>query len=566
MVARAKVDPPSAARALDLEVEGRCPWNGHGLPGARDRRPNPRVHLEFRSVRPPPDTSPWPSRRGPREGRAARFGPGPWPPGSPTDGRSTYPRARPRRRPGTPPDRWSRARAHASRRGSNQRSRSALSASAAASAATVRCTVPRPPSGEWTICRSSMFTPASLIAAVTSASTPGRSGTGTCITATPAFTWGLAASESRASFACSNARSTSAASRESISVLSRVRRSTYRSIARTIASPLASRMSLHRCGLEAASRVRSRNPPAASSSISGSPASSAAARPISDVEATCGRWLTMATSRSWRSASIGTGRAPTFSTQPDRRATDASGTFGSGVSTQTTPSSAEADAWPGPERSEPPIGCPPTYRGRLLGSASAATRAITGDLTLPTSLTIASGDRRRISATSPGTSGIGVHTNTRVAPATHSSRVAAGTSPERSAAAPSTPGSMSNPRTASPARIAAIAIDVPISPVPTTATRSAEVIAEALGAVEVDVADPLGRERGVELQQHPDHPRHRAFDGDLLRAQQGYATQAHAPSGLGREGGTQVVGDREERAHDVVGLHRIAFEHRGETA
>ena len=51
-------------------------------------------------------------------------------------------------------------------------------------------------------------------------------------------------------------------------------------------------------GLEAASRVRSRNPPAASNKISGSPASSAAARPIRAVEATCGRWLTTATRRS----------------------------------------------------------------------------------------------------------------------------------------------------------------------------------------------------------------------------------------------------------------------------
>ena len=90
--------------------------------------------------------------------------------------------------------------------------------------------------------------------------------------------------------------------------------------------------------------MRSRNPPAASNRISGSPASSEAARPIRAVEATCGRWLTIATRRSWRSGSIGTGRAPTFSTQAARRATVASGTAGAGESTQTTPSSTDAEA------------------------------------------------------------------------------------------------------------------------------------------------------------------------------------------------------------------------------
>ena len=61
------------------------------------------------------------------------------------------------------------------------------------------------------------------------------------------------------------------------------------------------------------SRVRSRNPPAARSRISGSSASSVAARPISAVEATCGRWLTIATSRSWRSGVMSHGpRAEAF--------------------------------------------------------------------------------------------------------------------------------------------------------------------------------------------------------------------------------------------------------------
>ena len=71
----------------------------------------------------------------------------------------------------------------------------------AAAAATVRCTVPRPPSGECTIWRSSMLTPPSPRTAVSSASAPGRSGIWTWSTATPARTCGLAARRSRARLA-----------------------------------------------------------------------------------------------------------------------------------------------------------------------------------------------------------------------------------------------------------------------------------------------------------------------------------------------------------------------------
>ncbi len=96
--------------------------------------------------------------------------------------------------------------------------------------------------------------------------------------------------------------------------------------------------------------------------MSGSPASSAAARLIRAVEATWGRWLTMATSRSWWNASITIGLAPTFSTHAERRAVAASSVPGEGVSTHTIPSSTEGDAQSGPDRSEPPMGCPPTNR------------------------------------------------------------------------------------------------------------------------------------------------------------------------------------------------------------
>src|SRR6266540_1901334 len=147
------------------------------------------------------------------------------------------------------------------------------------------------------------------------------------------------------------------------------------------------------------------------------------------------------------------------------------------------------------------------YRSRCAGSAVVSTPDITRLFTLPTSDTIASGASLRISETRPDNSGIGVHTNTSVAPVTLSSRVADGVSPERSAARASASGSASNPRTVSPARTDAIAIEVPISPVPTTATRSAEVIAQRLRAVEVHVVDLGGlrsEEHTSELQSHHD--------------------------------------------------------------
>src|SRR6185436_7852839 len=205
-------------------------------------------------------------------------------------------------------------------------------------------------------------------------------------------------------------------------------------------------------------------------------------------------------------------------------------------------------------------------RSRYAGSAVVSTPDITLVFTLPTSVTIASGASRRISETRPGNSGIGVQTKTSVAPATLSSRVAEGMSPERSAARASASGSASNPRTLSPARTEAIAIEVPISPVPTTATRSAEVIAQRLRAVEVHVRDLGGLARRVELQEDPDHTTHRPLDGDLLRAEKGDAAETHPSRRLCREGRAQVLGDREERGHDVVGGHVVALEHLGKQA
>ena len=204
------------------------------------------------------------------------------------------------------------------------------------------------------------------------------------------------------------------------------------SIADATSPRLATRIALHREGCEAASRVRSRNPPAASSRISGSSASSVAASPISDVEATCGRWLTIATRRSCRCGVRRTGRAPRRSIQPRGQRYASRSVLGAGATDPHDPVDDGRRGMLGPRalaaahrvardesRTTPPgtqrldIGehrvpsrCRVRYDGRGLGASAAAT----------------------VEATAP----IGVATTTRSAPATASSRRGRGSSPPMS--------------------------------------------------------------------------------------------------------------------------------------
>jgi hypothetical protein len=156
-----------------------------------------------------------------------------------------------------------------------------------------------------------MFTPASLIAAVTSASTPGRSGTGTCRTATPALTCGLAASDRRASLACPNARSTSSASPEPISVRSRLQ-ALHVQVDRA-----DDRLLVREQDVAPQVRARGREPRQVPEPARSEQQDLGLPRLLGGRQAHQGRsrppaagGLTIATSRSWRSASIGTGRAP----------------------------------------------------------------------------------------------------------------------------------------------------------------------------------------------------------------------------------------------------------------
>src|SRR5437773_678011 len=98
---------------------------------------------------------------------------------------------------------------------------------------------------------------------------------------------------------------------------------------------------------------------------------------------------------------------------------------------------------------------------------------------------------------------IGAHTTIRSAPATASARVAAALNPALSAASEDMDRSGSHPSTEQPTRSAAAAIEVPIRPVPRTATRSIEVIAQRLRAVEVNVSDVIHRALGVEMCKDP---------------------------------------------------------------
>src|SRR3954465_609252 len=413
-----------------------------------------------------------------------------------------------------------------------------------------------------------MLTPPSPRTAVIRARAPGSSGISPCQTATPERTLGFGARPSRACLAASNVDSTPGASASAIRSRSDSSRCTNRSIADATSSRLATRISLHSDGCEAARRVRSRNPPAASNSASASPASRSAAVPMSVVEATCGRWLTNATSRSCRSGSIATGRAPTASAHAKSVDAAAGAVSGAGAAAQTIPSRTDAEACSGPDRSPPPIGWPGTKRGRSAADAFARTSSITRVLTLATSVTIAVGAAARAATTPSGTAPIGVATTTTSARATASAADAAAVSPPPLAATASTSASTSHPPTTTPARRAARATDVPISPVPMTATRwtrgpsgdGIEVVPQPLGPVEVDVGDLAQTELGVEVEQDADDRGHRAGDRDLAGAQQRDVAETHTASRLCRERARQILGRGEQDADQVVVRDRVAFE------
>ena len=80
------------------------------------------------------------------------------------------------------------------------------------------------------------------------------------------------------------------------------------------ASELVAKMSAQIAGLAPATLVVSRKLVPTSGSRSDSSESAVAASPTSTLASTCGRWLTVAITRSWVAGSIACGRAPRSAT------------------------------------------------------------------------------------------------------------------------------------------------------------------------------------------------------------------------------------------------------------
>ena len=123
-------------------------------------------------------------------------------------------------------------------------------------------------------------------------------------------------------------------------------------------------------GLAPATRVVSRKLGPNSGRRSDSSAAAAAACWTSTLAITCGRWLTVAISRSWLSASIAWGRAPRSETALWSRSYRTPLERSVGVRYQRAPSNRSARAFSTPAVSAPASGCPPMKRSSAGPSAS----------------------------------------------------------------------------------------------------------------------------------------------------------------------------------------------------
>ena len=137
-------------------------------------------------------------------------------------------------------------------------------------------------------------------------------------------------------------------------------------------------MSSQIAGFAPATRVVSRKLGPTSGSRSDSSASAAAASWTSTFAITCGRWLTVAISRSCASASIACGRAPRSATVRCSRSYWRPPERSVGVRYQRAPSKRSARALSTPDVSAPASGWPPMNRSRAAPSGSAAISAALG--------------------------------------------------------------------------------------------------------------------------------------------------------------------------------------------
>ena len=133
-------------------------------------------------------------------------------------------------------------------------------------------------------------------------------------------------------------------------------------------------------------RVMSRKPPAANRSRTACSSLPWFATFMRVDAASCGTWLTIATSASCSAGGTAIASAPKPLTH-ERTAAKTSGSVRPvGVRTQVAPTNRSALAPASPSCSEPAIGWPPTKRATAVGRA-ASTACTTGDLTDPTSVT-----------------------------------------------------------------------------------------------------------------------------------------------------------------------------------
>ena len=148
---------------------------------------------------------------------------------------------------------------------------------------------------------------------------------------------------------------------------------------------------------------------------SDSSAAAAAACWTSTLAITCGRWLTVAISRSWVSASIACGRAPRSEIARWRRSYRTPLERSVGVRYQRAPSNRSARAFSTPAVSAPASGWPPMKRS----SCGPRTCATSAPLVEPTSVTTASSPLdASASETSSGSAPTGAAQKTTSAPST----------------------------------------------------------------------------------------------------------------------------------------------------
>src|SRR3954453_11846904 len=313
---------------------------------------------------------------------------------------------------------------------------------------------------------STMLTPSRPRARAISATVPGWFGTVTrsSVSGPPASSASSSARRSSRAPVCQAL--TASASPAPMRAAAASRRFATDSTPRATASRLVAKMSPQIAGLAPATRVVSRKLGPTSGMRSASSASADAASWTRAFAKTCGRWLTVAITRSCVAASSARGRAPSSVTARWMRSKWTPLERSVGVRYQRAPSKRSARAFSTPAVSAPASGWPPMNR------SSPPSASTSSPLVEPTSVTTVSGpEAASASRACSGSAATGPAQNTRSAPSQ-----ASATEPAPRSIAPSSTarasrsGRRPQPTTsASSRRRAASPIEPPIRPTPRTA-------------------------------------------------------------------------------------------------